>query len=203
MTTRRRPRSIFYWEAKERLRTLEQFRDDVEAFFQQAHWNPEEDWVQDDGAKALRRRINERLREAEVACYFVGVGQPLDYAPPPAVGGLAGQVDLFRNIFNFPRLRLPIELLTDELDRAIGIYRSWLGPLWRKLFNPFYWIGRLLEAISRIPFRILASAGFDLDKAEGSLLGKIVSAIIQFAVALAAIIKGASSLLEYIGGLGF
>src|SRR5207249_94638 len=76
----------------------------------------------------------------------------------------------------------------DRLDRTIGIYRSWLQPLWRKLFNPFYWFGWVLTWIAEIPFRLLASAGFNVAKAEGSFWGKAAKAMIQFVTALGTIL---------------
>lgn len=84
------------------------------------------------------------------------------------------------NVFNFPNLRVPHTALLDDLDRAIGVYRSWVGPLWRSLFNPFYWLGRGLTLIARIPFRILDAVGYDGTKAEGSKVGKFIQAVIQF-----------------------
>jgi hypothetical protein len=89
-------------------------------------------------------------------------------------------MSLLDNVFDLPRFQIPHTDLLDHLDRAIGIYRSWIGPLRRKLFNPFYWIGWGLTLLAEVPFRILDAVGFNGAKAEGSILGRLTKAVIQF-----------------------
>jgi len=181
--------AITYWGAKQRLDLLTTFRKRVIDYYAAAHWDPRtNDWVGSEGAPEIRRRINEEMRAITIAMQFVGISTTVDWQPPAATGGLAGRVSLLDNIFNLPRMRLPHSTLTDPLDRAIGIYRSWLGPLWRKLFNPFYWIGWALALIAEVPFRILGAAGFDTTKAEGSFWGKVTKAAIQFVTAVGTVL---------------
>src|SRR2546427_6946042 len=56
----------------------------------------------------------------------------IDYEPPRAIEGLAGRISLVDSVFNLPRLHIPHSELIDNLHRAIGICRSWLGPLRRR-----------------------------------------------------------------------
>jgi len=122
------------------------FRQHVIDYFDAAHWDPHSnDWEGSEDAPELRRQINEQIRAVTVALHFVGITTMIDYEPPRATGGLAGRISLVDNIFNLPRLRLPHTQLIDNLDRAIGIYRSWLGPLWWKVFNM---LGELGEAVA-------------------------------------------------------
>jgi hypothetical protein len=137
------------------------------------------------------------MREVVVVARFVGVTIEIDYAPPPAIGGIAARISLLDNVFNLPKLMVPEVMLLDELDRAIGIYRSWLRPLWRKLFNPFYWLGWGLTLIAEVPFRILDAAGYDGTKAEGSTLGKLAKAVIQAGTGLGATL-GILEKLDYL-----
>jgi len=160
--------SITYWGAKKRLDLLTTFRQHATGYFVLAHWDPHHnDWVGGADASKLRQQINEKMRDVEVALHFVGISTEVHYSPPAATGGLAGSIALLDNIFNLPRLRVPLDDLIDNLDRAIGIYRSWLGPLWRQVFNPFYWVGWGLTLIAEVPFRILRTAGFNTGKIEG------------------------------------
>lgn len=169
--------AIFYWDAKQRLDLLTTFRARIASYFANAHWDRHtNDWVDSTVAKETRRLINEDMSAVEVAVRFVGVDMIIDYHDPL---GIAGRVDVLRNVFNFPRLGLPHRVLVDPLDRAIGVYRGWLDPLWRKLFNPFYWLGWVLYWIAEIPFRLLGAAGFDTAKVEGSIWGRATKLVIQ------------------------
>jgi hypothetical protein len=179
-------RSIFYWEAKRRLELLTAFRQRVVDYYNTAEWDPLSlEWEEDDGARELRRRINEEMRDVTVATLFVGVAMDMYYASPPITGGPAGNISLLENVFNLAHLRVSHANLLDRLDQAIGVYRSWLGPLRRSLFNPFSWLGWALTWIAEIPFRVLNSAGFNVATFEGSFMGKTVKAAIQFVTAVA------------------
>lgn len=193
-----KPRSIFYWEAKQRLDFLTAYRQKVADYYRNATWDRHSNhWDDDEETAELRRQINEGMRDVAIATHFVGIPMTIEYSPPAATGGLAGTVSLLDNIFNFPNLRLPHTALLDELDRAIGVYRSWIGPLWRQLFNPFYWLGWILTWIAAIPFRLLDAAGFNGVKAEASLWGKLTKAAIQAATGLGAVL----GILEKLGYL--
>lgn len=180
-------RAIFYWEAKRRIELLTTFRKRIEDYYARAHWDIySHEWEEDEEAREIRRQINEEMRDVAVAAHFVGVDTNIFYTPPPATGGPAGNMALLENIFNLPNLGLSHTQLLDRLDRAIGVYRSWLRPLWRKLFNPFYWLGWGLTWFAEIPFRLLASVGFNTAKLEGSFWGKTAKAVIQFITAVGA-----------------
>lgn len=69
--------------------------------------------------------------------------------------------------------------------------------LFGQVFNPFFWTEWLLHKFLRIPFAILAAAGFDSEKAEHSLTGKLIKAIMGFVVFLAALLQA----LYYLGFL--
>ena len=179
--------AIFYWEAKRRIELLTAYRNRVAAYYERARWDQSSaEWEEDHETEDMRRQINEEMHAVTVAAQFVGVAMTIFYTPPSDTGGPAGDISLLENVFNLPNLRLSHALLLDRLDKAIGVYRSWLRPLWRKLFNPFYWLGWGLTWIAEIPFRLLASAGFNVAKVEGSFLGKAAKAVIQVVVAISA-----------------
>ncbi len=135
-------RSITYWGAKKRLNLLTTFREDVIGYFETAHWDMYSDqWEGNEGAPELRQQINEHMRAVDAALHFVGISTEVDYAPPAATGGLAGRIALLDHLFDLPKLGVPLDNLVDSLDRAIGIYRSWLPGLRWRVFNPFYWMG--------------------------------------------------------------
>jgi len=104
-----------------------------------------------------------------------------------------GKVNAVTNMFQLRQLRIPRQLVVDSLDRSIGEYERKQRHLFRQLFNPLFWLGQILA----IPFRILAFAGFDADKLERSLFGRLYKAITGFAALVAAIL----SILYYLGWL--
>jgi len=184
-----KPRSIFYWEAKRRLDLLRAYRQKIVDYYANAHWDPyHQYWDDTEETSELRREINEGMRDVAVATRFVGITTEIYYAPPPAIGGIAGNMSLLDNVLNLPRFQISHTDLLDQLDQAIGIYKSWVGPLWRKLFNPFYWIGQGLSRIAEVPFRILDSVGFNGTRAEGSVWGKLAKAVIQFGAGIGTVL---------------
>jgi hypothetical protein len=178
---------LFYWKAKRAHAVLVQMRADVEEYFKTARWSPRSGWHETPRAKELRNSINLNLVEANNALAFVAQGR-IVYQPPASTGGLAGDVSLLDNIFNLPRLQLPHDHLVDNIDRAIGTYKSWLEPLWWRLFNPFYWIGHGIAWVADLPFRVLRRAGIDTRKAEASTWGKTLKAVLEVLTGLGAII---------------
>jgi len=181
----RKPKAILYWEARRRLNLLLTFRQRVEDYYARAEWDlSSQEWEEDGEARGLRRQINEEMPDVTVATLFVGVSMNILYTPPAITGGPASHMSLLESIFILPKLGIPHANLLDGLDRAIGTYRSWLRPLWRKLFNPFYWLGWGLSLIAGIPFRLLDAAGFEVAKAEGSFWGKTTKAVIALVTAV-------------------
>ena len=171
---------MLYWEAKRRFERLRQFREEVVTYYARAHWDPwDQEFDEDQEASAARRRINEQLSDATWACQRVGVTTTIFYSPPPAVGGLQGNIDLFTNIFRLPAFDLDGRAVLDPVDRALGIYQRRLPKLWWVLFNPFYWMSEGIAFVGSIPFRLARRAGFDVTKAETSLWGKLAKAILS------------------------
>ncbi len=189
----RKPPSIFYWEAKRRVELLTAYRQLVNDYYSQVEWSPLADWEDTEESSKTRQAINEGMYVVRVAINFVGITTVMYYAPLPGMGGVATDMALLDNVFNLPRFQIPHTKLLDDLDRATGIYREWLRPLWWKLFNPFYWMGWLLYWIASIPFRLLDAAGFDGTKIEESLAGRIVRATIQIVVTAAAVVRAVIS----------
>ena len=172
---------MLYWEAKRGLDFLRRFRQKVVGYHNNAEWDDiGNDYDENPEGVKLRQEINEDLAEATEACQKVGQSTIVYYSPPPATGGLQGDVDVLTNIFRLPSLGMNTNQLLDRLDRAMGVYRYTVSYLWRRLFNPFYWIGKGLALIGSIPFRVLRIAGFKIEQVETSLTGKLVKFLISF-----------------------
>ena len=172
---------MLYWEAKRQLEFLRRFRQKVVDYHNNAEWShADNDYDENPEAVRLRQQINEDIPEVITTCQKGGESTIVYNFPPPATGGIQGEVDVLTNIFRLPSLEMDINQLLDKLDRAIGFYRYSVSYLWPRLFNPFYWIGKGLALIGSIPFRVLRIAGFKIEQAEASFPGKLVKSLISF-----------------------
>ncbi|HZF69432.1 hypothetical protein, partial [Sulfuricurvum sp.] len=106
--------------------------------------------------------------------------------PPPAVGGYAKRVDLIHNIFNLHSFQIPADAVIDIIDRAIGRYEINYKPALIRVINPFYYLGMLFDVIIELPFIALGKVGFNREKAESSVLGKIVKGTLYLITVIAA-----------------
>jgi hypothetical protein len=133
--------------------------------------------------RQLRENLN--LKATAVSRYVrkCGVSTSVYFTPPPVIGGMAGNVDIFANMYNLHQYEVPEDVLVDQLDKAIGTYRFFQKEYKERIFNPFYWVGRIIK----LPFRIAEFAGFDPGKLEISIFGKLYKLIAACVIFLAAI----------------
>lgn len=94
-------KDLLIWECRRRLRLLRRFRELVVTYFS----NTESSWMAEDvlegeTARRVRPEINRMLQDIIRIINSAGVSTVMYYAPPPAVGGFAGDVELMTNIFD-------------------------------------------------------------------------------------------------------
>lgn len=124
---------------------------------------------------ALREVLNTSMGEVEYIVREAGVSTGVYYSPPPAIGGVAGFIDYFLNLFQLKQFSIDPQMIVDCLEQAIGKYNFEQKRFRRKLFNPLYWIGEII----RIPFHLLSFAGFNAQKFEFSFIGKSYKFIVS------------------------
>lgn len=146
------------------------------------------DRVEGDKARKLRSIINTKISKINEYVISAMVNTYIYYSPPPAIGGLAGNIDLFANIFNLARFEIDPQQITDAIERAIGKYENQRKAAIIRTFNPFWWIFKLIRAIAYVPFLILKEIGFDTSKFERTILGRLIKLIFDLAVFLAALL---------------
>jgi hypothetical protein len=177
--------AVLYWESKQRLQELRQFRESVVTYFHHSqetiHGSNE-----DDSARQIRPQINLGLNRTLQSMHLVGESGTF-------TGERFGRVNALTNMFQLRQLRIPRQAVLDTLDRSIGEYDGMQHHLFRQVFNPLYWLGQAVA----IPFSILRFAGFDADKLERSMYGRLYKAVTSFAALLAAIL----TILAYSGWL--
>ncbi|MEK7775164.1 MAG: hypothetical protein AAB305_04700 [Candidatus Zixiibacteriota bacterium] len=164
-----------YFEAKERLESLVQFRKQYGEYI--AFTNRERNLA----AQTVRERLESALgfvcdSLGKVSCGYL---QTTDL---PSQGGKSLKINVVKAVFR-PELVRKYDLRDDtplaELDRGISIYQK---MLWREklnLWNPLFWFVYLTSYAARLPFRILESAGQDVAALEKTPLTRGYVVIVQ------------------------
>lgn len=177
---------VTFWERNHRIRLLSEFRNYVCSYFRNTHISYD-DYIEDDNARKARTEINRLLFEVK---RFVGdafVPHKVVYYPAPIQGGSAREIDLLTDIFQLHRSNIEPQQVLDTLERAIGLYQADYRNAILRTFNPLFWIGKGLRAISSLPFTILEHSGLYGRKFEDSLLGRIIKLLTQIVALLTAI----------------
>lgn len=144
--------------------------------------------IEEQAAKKARVKINRNMAEAYRVIVLSGVNPRLTYTPPPAIGGYVQNIDVIHNIFKLDHYSIPPDPIFDFIDRAIGIYEKNHTKSIVRTFNPFFWISELLIYIARLPFKLIGRIGFDQEKAEQSLIGRILKGILYMITLLASLL---------------
>lgn len=189
---------MFIWENLRRLNEIVSFKNLVTQYFNNAQYSWQADGlIENDKAIESRTKINLVIDKVHTFIKEAGVSPSIYYAPPPAVGGLKGSIDLVANIFTFHRLQITPQDLLDVIERAIGVYSNDKRNSLLRTINPLFWIHTILEILISLPLRLLGLIGFDRVKIENSLISKIYKLVTETVLIIAAIL----SILERIGYL--
>lgn len=188
---------ILLWENLFRLKRLISFRKLVLNYFQLAKY----DWkvegrIENDKAKQLRSKINQRIESVSSFVKSSRVITTLVWSPPPAIGGSSRSIHLIQNIFNLGDFHISYDAVINNLDNAIGVYKSDIVWSIFRIINPFFYFNLLFTWISNLPFLVIGKMGFNRDKAESSNLGRLIKLIIYVLTVAASSI----TIVEYFGG---
>jgi hypothetical protein len=190
-------KKIPIWENRRRIDFLIKFRNLVVNYFNNVTY---EQWglgvVENEEAKKARTEINMSLHKAHFTTIAAGVNPSVFYTPPPAIGGITGDINVLLNIFHLHYYTINPQEALDIIDRAIGTYEDDRINSIIRIFNPFFWLDLLLDYIVSLPFKILGKFGLNQEKIEDSALGKIIKGILYLILVVAAF-------LEILDKLGF
>jgi len=182
---------MLYWECKRRLVALRRFRALACDYFdniQYASYMSGGAPVLNEQSQKARHEMNRVMGDVVISLKLFAIPLSVFYQPPPRIGGYSQTVDVIVNIFGLWEFQISPELVFDSVDRGIGAYERACEKLFRKIFNPFYWLGMLVVWVLRLPFKLLGAAGFDAARAEESLFGKAFKLFWGLAVGLATFI---------------
>ena len=189
---------ILPWENNRRLDKLAEFRALVIHYFNNSRAESMVDErIEKPEAGGARVKINRMMDETHDIILYSGVNPSIRYTPPAVVGGYIQNIDLVQNVFNLHRFQITANNLLDFVDRSIGIYESNKRPALLRAINPFFYLGLAFDLVARIPFVLIGRAGFNRQKVEESLAGRLVKGSIYIVTALASLLT-VLQLLDYL-----
>lgn len=191
-------KKILVWENNRRIEKLVEFRNLVIEYFN----NSRAEWmvdgrIEEEAARVARVKINRIMDETHDIILNSGINPMITWTPPPAVGGYVRNVDLIQNVFNLHGLSIGPDVVMDFLERSIGIYESNHKPSLIRTFNPFFYIGLAFDAISELPFIAIGKLGFNRQKVESSVIGRMFKGILYLITVIATFLT-ILQLLDYL-----
>ena len=179
---------ILIWENDRRLNKLIKFHDLVIRYFNSKN-------VVD---QTVRIKINQDKAEIRHIIISSGISTEIIYDPSLLFRGRLRVIDLIFDMFDLWELRIPHEKVVDTIETSIGIYESnRTKSIWR-MFNPFFWLGRVADGISEVVFNVVGEFGLDRQNAEKSALGKLFKGLVYLITSVVAPISGLLQILGFL-----
>lgn len=179
---------IFENTAKRKL--LIKFRELLVSFFNDQKWDDfSRSYIESEEGAKKRVQINKLVNRVSWVINEAGVSASIYYSPPPISGGFAGHIDLLQNLFNLESYRISPQQIIDIIDRAIGNYEGDRFNAALRVINPLFWFGLLLDYIVSLPFKLIGKMGFSEQKAEGSVLGRIIKGVLYLIMVFASLLS--------------
>ena len=179
---------ILIWESKRRLNKLKAFRSLMIRYFNNSRVGFGGGRVEESAAKEARREINLLRDEIHSIILNSGIDPSFSWTPPAAVGDDETEIDLIEDIFNLDQFDIGPNNLLDLIDRAIGKYDSNRKSAFIRTFNPFFYLGLVLDTISDLPFIAIGIFGFNRQKIKTSAIGRLVKGILYLTIIVAAVL---------------
>lgn len=151
-----------YFEVKDRLNCLQQFRDLYAEYIKFTN-RP-----QNVPAQMVRQKMEPLEPMVVESLKKVGLGRMIT-RDAPAQGGKKVRINLIKVIFRdniISRFSVKDKEPLEILDYGLLAYRNLLWRQQLQLFNPIYWLYHFGDFLAHLPILIFRSAGYDTSKAE-------------------------------------
>lgn len=179
---------ILIWENKRRLNKLRTFRSLVIRYFNNSRVGFGGGRVEESAAKEARHEINRLRDEIHSIILNSEINPSFSWTPPSAVGGDETEIDLIENIFTLDQFDIGPNNLLACIDRAIAKYDSSRKSTFVRTLNPFFYLGRVLDTITDLPFIIIGVLGFNRQKMKASAMGRLVKGILYLIIIVTAVL---------------
>ena len=144
--------------------------------------------VEEDAAKEARRDLNRLREDVRSIILNSGIDPSFSWTRPTAAGGDETDIDLIEDILNLDQFDIGPNNVLDLIDRAIGQHESNRKFASIRTFNPFFYIGVVLDTISDLPFIVIGLFGFDREKIRTSAIGRPIKAILYLTTIIAVLL---------------
>lgn len=178
---------ILIWENKRRLNKLKTFRSLMIRYFNNSRIGFGGGRVEESAAKEARREINRFRAEIHSIILNSGIDPSFSCAPPAAVGGDETKIDLIEDIFELDQFDIGPNNVLACIDRTIEKYDSSRKSTFVRTLNPFFYLGRVLNTITDLPFIVIGILGFNRQKIKASAVGRLVKGILYLSIIVAAV----------------
>ena len=105
-----------------------------------------------------------------------------------AAGGDEIKIDLIVDMFDLDQFDIGPNNVLNCIDRAIEKYDSSRKSTFVRTLNPFFYLGRVLDTITDLPFIIIGVLGFNRQKMKASAIGRLVKGILYLIIIVAAVL---------------
>lgn len=178
-----------YWQNQSRLKFLYGFRKLLNKYVQ----NSKGSWkansrIENNVAQQARIEINRKIDTAHKYINQSRIPTQFQYTPPPAVGGYIQNIDAIFNIFNLFDHHINFKIVFDTIDRSIGKYESNKYKSICRTVSPLFWLSFVIKYIISLPFSLLGFIGFNQDRIEFSIIGRVIKGILYLITLFASII---------------
>ena len=168
---------LFIWENINNVKQLRKFRKLVISYFTSVEYT-RHGYKETSSSISLRENINLMIPKINVIMRQAHVSPSLLHRNPPAIGGGSTYINVVENIFNLHHfMGLGKEDVVDFVDKAIGVYLADQTKAKIRSLNPFFYLHLIIITIIKLPFFVIEKAGFNREKVESSIPGKIFTTI--------------------------
>lgn len=154
--------------------------------------------------KVIRDNLAKDIPKAIQIAYSNNVSIDLQSYPAPAVGGPIIPVNIFDAILHDTgHESMNQNWIEDCINETIGKLEQRLKKELFNLLNPLYWLYSLFVFLLRLPFLLISLTGFNMEKVEDQLIGKLFK-LIELIIVLYFLLKFGiekSDIIEIIKGL--
>jgi len=178
--------NLTLWQNIGRRKQLEKYQSQVERYFELIDYNYlDRTIIDNEESRKIRKDLSKQSEVVQVCIIETGLSPYVVYTPPPAIGGYVQRINLIENLFKLQNYDIETQAVIDIIDQALGVYEGDFVKSIIRVFNPIFWLGKVLEFISSLPFQLLGQIGFNQQKLEVSFIGKLIKFIIKIATLFA------------------
>lgn len=167
-----------YFEAKERLKNLEKFRDFYREYIE---FTNRENNIP---AQIVRKKMMPLADLTVDSLRRIKIGSIITREAPVQGGGKI-KINLIRAIFRdhiIRRFKLDDETPLKLLDRGVARYQVYVWKEKIQLFNPLFWLYHGTEYLTRLPIILCHKLGIETYNAENTISYKLGATLFQLMV---------------------